>query len=111
MHGLAVGLFEVMDKEPALWQIVILFAGFGILGLFLCKRLPLTWLAVVPLIIFYSPIREFTDASVGPAILHEAGWSYVVVSSLAVGLGVLLPTVGVYLNRISKKRHGAAISR
>ena len=96
---------EVMDKEPA----AIWLLGWGI-GLGLVAWLAIRWnrwlsilfapLAILALLGLTSEIR---DSYVGPAILHEAGYSYVASGWLA---GVL-PLIGCLAGWFSNvKRKG-----
>jgi hypothetical protein len=51
MLGAAALAFEVMDKEWPLWQVLAVFLGLGLLGMVLCRKWPLTAVAILPLII------------------------------------------------------------
>ena len=76
---------EVMDKEPSVGQIWLLAIPASFVAFYACRFNP--WLAVLtlPLPVLYAAgfISEALDPSVGPAILAEAGWSYVLAFALA----------------------------
>lgn len=89
-------LAEVMDKEPALseiWQWAIVGA---VLGFCLCRLVP--WLVVVVLPVAalfpFAVCTEIWSFDVGPCIVEEAGWSYVVQSYLALGVTIMGPVAG-----------------
>lgn len=98
--------FEVMDKEPALPQIWGIFLFLGIAGFFLARKNPFFLALLLPLIFVISCVRylELSDPFVGPDIIREAGYGYVVQSYLAMGTGVLLPLAGVVTWAIRRKR-------
>ena len=93
-------LFEVMDKEPsllAIWAVCLLLAVGGLL---LSKQK--YWLPLIPLalalLFAWGHISELNDPSVGPQIIREAGYSYVVQSYVAMAIAVTLPLVGAILS-------------
>jgi hypothetical protein len=93
-------LFEVMDKEPSLLAVWTVSLLLGVGGLLLSKQkywLPLVALAVA---LFFAGghISELNDRSVGPQIIREAGYSYVVQSYVALAIAVALPLIGAILN-------------
>ena len=89
-------LFEVMDKEPSLVEIWITTLILGVGGFFLVKYrywfLPVV-LAIATLLA-WAHHSELRDPSVGPDIIREAGYNYVVHSYLAMAITLLLPIIG-----------------
>jgi hypothetical protein len=103
---ICVFLFEVMDKEwPLLWVLVV-FLGIGFFGMLVCRKRPLLWFVIVPVLVLFAVghVSELNDPFVGPAIVREAGRSYVVLSYLSICAGVVLPSLGVYLWRRQRKQ-------
>jgi hypothetical protein len=103
---ICVFLFEVMDKEwPLLW-VLLVFLGPGLLGMLLCRKRPLLWFAIVPVLVVFAVgrVSELIDPFVGPAIVREAGHGYVVISYLSICAGVALPSLGVYLWQRQRKQ-------
>jgi hypothetical protein len=94
-------LFEVMDKEPSLAKLYFVFGGLGILGLFLCRKIPPITFFVVPasLAVGWLSTQDLRDANVGPAVMNEAGLAYIILSYAAVACGVLMPLLGFFLAR------------
>ena len=92
-------LFEVMDKEPSLFAIWISSLLLGIGGLLLSRYK--WWLAtlVIPiaLALALGQILELRDPFVGPHIVREAGYSYVLHSYLAAALSIFLPSLGLMM--------------
>jgi hypothetical protein len=88
--------FEVMDKEWPLWLVLVGFLGFGLAGLFICRKLPIAAVVLLPLILLggIRQIAELIDPYVGSAIKAEAGLSYVVVSYLAIVASIVLVVIG-----------------
>lgn len=98
--------FEVMDKEPSLAVIWGFNLFFGVVGFFLARINP-SFLAIILPIVFLSSWlhwSEINDPSVGPAIVREAGYIYVVQSYLAMAAGILLPLAGVVAWVVRKRR-------
>lgn len=94
-----VVFFEVMDKEPSLLQIWVVSLVLGIGGFVLARYkywLPLVVLAFA-LILAWSQLFELRDPFVGPAIVREAGYSYVVQSYLAIAIALSLPVIGAII--------------
>ncbi len=95
LSGLA---FEVMDREPTLTEICLLFGALGASGLLLglWKR----WLTLVPLAasVFFAWVlyAEVNDPYVRPALVSEAGVRYVRLSYVAMSFGIVLPVVGFF---------------
>lgn len=98
-------LFEVMDKEPSLVVSLILYGGLGLAGYLLSRRRWWWGLLSLPIIAFFawSDIGELRDPSVGPAILREAGYTYVVGWYALMVAGFALPIVSAVLKRSSTK--------
>jgi hypothetical protein len=97
----SVALFEVMDKEPSLVHIWLLFLFVGIGGLLLCRYRSWLLAIVLPvtLLFAWAHLAELHDPFVGPAIAHEAGREYFTQSYIAMGLAVTLPMVGMVKRR------------
>ena len=92
-------LFEVMDKEPSLIFIWISSILLGVGGLLLSRyRWRMTAIIVViALTVAYAQISELRDPFVGPHIVREAGYGYVVQSYIAVVISILLPSLGLIM--------------
>ncbi len=88
--------FEVMDKEPSLIQIWLLSLVIGVGGFFLVRYR--YWLLAVVLaiasVLAWSQPSELRDPLVGPVIIREAGYSYVVQSYVAIAIALSLPLIG-----------------
>ncbi len=94
-------LFEVMDKEPLLLQVWVLFLLVGVGGLLLCRYRSWLLAVVLPVALFlaWGHLSELHDPFVGPAIAREAGRDYFIQSYLAMALGVALPFLGMIKRR------------
>lgn len=95
-------LFEVMDKELSISMIWGVCLFFGAIGFFLARKNPLFLLFMLPLLpIVYSYssfiISEINDPFVGPDIIREAGYSYVVQSYLSMAIAIALPILGIFI--------------
>jgi len=103
-------VFEAMDKEWPLWLVMLVFVGLGLSGLLLGRRRPLVAIFIVALAIIggAGQVMELNDVYVGPAIRHEAGLGYVILSYFSIGLGVILPLIGAWRGRVACKRNAAA---
>ena len=90
-------LFEVMDKEPSLFQVWTLFLTLGIGGFLLCRYRTVLMGLVLPVVIFFvaAHFMELHDLFVGPAITSEAEESYVAQSYIAMALALALPFLGI----------------
>jgi hypothetical protein len=95
----ALVLFEVMDKEPSLVAIWIISLLLGIGGLLLSryKWWMATTVIAIALVFALAQILELRDPFVGPAIVREAGYSYIVQSYLAVAISIVLPSLGLIM--------------
>lgn len=101
----ALFVLEVKDKEWPLWFVILLFVGLGVAGLLLCRRWPGMAVLFVALVILggIGHVIELNDPYVGPAIKHEAGLSYIILSYSSISLGVVLPLIGAWLGRRARK--------
>lgn len=115
---LIIGVFpsvvaaEVMDKEYTLAQIWIVSIAGAACSFALCRWR--AWLVFIlfPLA-FLLPsvvIRELWDPYIGPAIVREAGYGYVIQSYMAALLVIVGHTSGVVLwfRRRSSKRFSSS---
>lgn len=100
----SVIFFEVMDKEPSLVHIWVLSVVLGVGGFFLAKYR--YWLLAVVLaidaVLAWSQLSELRDPIVGPAIIREAGYSYVVQSYVAIAIALMLPLIGAVVKRMRR---------
>jgi len=103
-------LFEVMDKEPSLEMIWGIYLILGIIGFVLARKNPLLLLLLLPFLLTTYAVSSFVfgeinDPIVGPAIISEAGYAYVIQNYLAMIVGTLLPIAGVlvWLGRRKRK--------
>ena len=92
-----VAILEVMDKEPSLLHVWLLFLIVGVGG-FLLGRYR-TWLLfiVLPVATYlaWDHFSELRDPYIGPDILNEAGRSYFIQSYVAMGLSIILPLLSL----------------
>lgn len=98
-------LFEVMDKEPPLWQTAILYIVPGLLGAGLSRKKWWLGILVLPLVFTFAWIDygELHDPFVGPAIVHEAGVGYVLAWHSLIVLGIVLPIGSAMMFSRSKR--------
>jgi hypothetical protein len=92
---------EVMDKEPSLLRLYVIFGGVGLLGLFACRRIPWLALLLTPgvALLGWLVTVDLRDPFVRDAIMREAGRRYLILSYAAVALGALMPLLGCLLAR------------
>ena len=92
---------EVMDKEPSLSEVWLVALPAAIVSLIACRFSPWWTLLTVPIFLLYlaSFINEVTDPFVGPAILAEAGWTYVAGCSIAFLFVAAAHAAGVWWRR------------
>lgn len=92
--------FEVMDKEPGLIEIWLFYAALAVIGFGLTRFRSWLLAIVFPinLLLGLGWLTELHDQHIGPAILQEAGYAYVIQSYLAIVLAVVLPSLGAFLN-------------
>src|SRR6266487_308181 len=106
----SVIFFEVMDKEPSLVQIWLLSLVLGLGGFFLTKHrywsLPVV--LTIAMVLAWFQLSELRDPLVGPVIIREAGYSYVVQSYIAIALALMLPLIGAVVKWKRRSRHIAA---
>lgn len=103
--SLVLIVFEVMDKElslPGVWLLNLSLAAFGYV---LCRRYKWSLLFTLPVALFFSfaHLGELHDPHVGPAILEEAGRSYVIQSYAAMTIAILASCAGA-LVRLKSRR-------
>jgi len=96
-----VALFEVMDKEPSLLQVWLLFFSVGVGGFLLCRFRGWLLAVVLPVALFlaWAHLSELHDPFVGPAIAREAGRDYFTQSYIAMALALALPLLGMIKRR------------
>jgi hypothetical protein len=89
-------LFEVMDKEPSLVEVWGFFLSVGLVGFLLCLWRSWMLLLVLPVVLLFAAAVwfELNDKFVGPAILAEAGQSYVTQCYIAMIIALVLPSIG-----------------
>src|SRR5713101_5873469 len=95
----AIMFFEVMDKEPPLGLVLLLFLSIGGAGMVVGRRRPLLSVPFVAilLILGLAGFLELNDPFVGPAIREEGGFAYVWLSSSAILLGIVMPLAGAII--------------
>ncbi len=101
-------LFEVMDKEMPLEFIWLFFPIAGIVGFFLARKHIAFLIVILTIVMIFASLllMEINDPFVGPAIVREAGYGYVVQSYAAIFIGTILPILGAFawLRRRRKKK-------
>jgi hypothetical protein len=102
---------EVMDKEPTLTQVWVVGAVAAVLGFLAWRRhlvlgVAASLLAAVPA---WALHQELADPHVGPAILEEAGRSYVIQAYGVMLLCVALHLAGAAVGIQAQRRRGAAV--
>ena len=89
--------FEVMDKEPSLLTVWGAALALGVIG-FVAARLR-RWLVVPTLgvvaVAAWIQLGKLADPLLGPAIMQEAGRSYLIHSRAAAALAAILPVLGL----------------
>ncbi len=90
-------VLEVMDKEWSLRTVWLVFLTLGAVGHVVTRvRRWLIFPALLAIfLVAYALVAELTDPQVGPAIVQEAGWGYVIQSCIAIGLATALTVVGL----------------
>lgn len=99
--------FEVMDKMPPMyfvWALYLFLGGVGFIlarinPLLLTLLTPIYILAVITSVLIFS---ELNSPYVGPQIIQEAGYGYLVHHYLAIFVGVLLQSAGIVVWFIKK---------
>jgi nucleoside recognition membrane protein YjiH len=96
--SIVIMVFEVMDKEPSLVQLLLITLTFAVGGFYLCRKKRAFAFIIIPVALLLSigPLFELTDPQVGPATIREAGLSYVVWVCLSILLCCAGPLAGVY---------------
>jgi len=104
--ALAYAIFEVMDKEPSLLVTVILYSVLAGLGYLLSRRRWWWGLLSLPLVaaLAWRDVGELRDPFVGPAIVREAGYVYVLGWYALIIAGFALPVTSALLKRASVRR-------
>jgi hypothetical protein len=102
-------LFEVMDKEPSLTFVWGIYLILGVSGFFLARKNPLLLLILIPfllvaLLISATVFSELDDPFVGPAIIREAGYGYVIQNYMAMFIGAVLPIAGAIAWALRKRK-------
>ena len=98
-------LLEVMDKEPTVTEIWLIFLIVGIVGFFLCRYRAWLIAPVFILIICFAPIlMPDNDEFVQRAILEEAGANYYRYSYPAILIAIVLPAIGMLFNVRSERK-------
>lgn len=94
-------VFEVMDKDPTLLNVWLLFLLLGVAGFLLGRYRPWLMLITLSLTLLFTWVHlgELHDPFVGPAILREAGKTYFTQSYVAMALGLALHCVGILFRR------------
>ena len=107
MSCAATFVLEVMDKELPLRQVLAVFLGMGLVGMLCCRKWPLTFIVIFPLLalVAIAHIAELNAPSVGEAIRAEAGVRYVVWSYLAIGSSFALLAIGTFQGWARSKNH------
>lgn len=98
--------FEVMDKEPELIEIWLFYAALAVIGFSLARFRSWLLAIVFPINVLLGLgwLTELHDQYVGPAILREAGDTYVFQSYVAIVLAVAFPWLGAILSWKQKIR-------
>ncbi len=102
----ATAFAEVMDKEPSAWEVLAWGAIGGALAYLAARYRPWLLLLVLPLPLFFlfGVASELRDPFVGPAIIAEAGPSYVFFFSAAVIFIAVALLLGFVLRRLARAR-------
>ena len=103
---------EVMDKEPTLARVWVVGSAAAVLGFFGWRRHPTFGVAasVLAAIPAWALHQELADPHVGPAILREAGLSYVIQAYGVMLLCVALHVAGAVARIQAQRRRGAAVA-
>jgi hypothetical protein len=102
----AYAIFEAMDKEPSLLSTAILYGVVAGLGYLLSRRRWWWGLLSLPLVAAFAwgDVSELHDPFVGPAIVREAGYAYVLGWYAVIIAGFALPITSALLKRSSLRR-------
>jgi hypothetical protein len=99
-------VFEVMDKEPSLFDIWLFAFVTGVGGFFLCRYRPWFLAVVLPIALIFAAglLAELHDQFVGKYIVLEAGQSYLTHSYTAMAVQIVLPCLGLIARRRGRLR-------
>ena len=94
-------LLEVMDKEFSFLTVLLWTLGPAVLAFLAAWKKP--WLLVlilsVTVLFTYAQLSEVTDPFVGPAMRHEAGPSYILLSWCSPFIVLANAVAGLYVRR------------
>jgi hypothetical protein len=98
--------FEVMDKEPSLLVTAILYGVLAALGYLLSRQRWWWGLLSLPFVaaLAWRDVSELYDPFVGPAIVREAGYGYVLGWHALIIAGFALPVTSALWKRASIRR-------
>src|SRR5271166_2663032 len=93
---LTFAAFEVMDKEPPLWFIVLASFATGAVGMLVARRRPVLSALFVTVVLLgaFALYLEWSDSFVREAIIREVGIPYLGGSVAAILVGIGLPLFG-----------------
>jgi hypothetical protein len=99
--NLLATFFEVMDKEPTLLDVWLLFLILGVGGFLMSRYRYWLLFVALPISLFFAWVHlgELHDPFVGPHIVREAGQSYVTQSYIAMTLALAFPFLGIVFPR------------
>ena len=99
-------IFEVMEKEPSLFATAILYTVLGGVGYLLSRRRWWWGLLLLPLVAVFTwrDLSELHDPFVGPDIVREAGYVYVIGWYALIVAGFALPVTSALLKRASLRQ-------
>jgi hypothetical protein len=91
--------FEVMDKEPPAWLILLSFLSTGAVGMLVARRRPILCLPFISVVLLgaFAIYLELRDPYVGDAILSEGGLTYIVSCGFAILAGIGMPLLGAFV--------------
>jgi hypothetical protein len=99
-------IFEVMDKEPTLLRIAIMYSFLSVIGYLLSRKVWWCGLLVIPIVSLFAlgDLAELHDPFVGPAIVREAGLLHVVLwhAFILAGFGVPILTAALKTKKLSR---------
>ncbi|PJZ68869.1 hypothetical protein CH373_15775 [Leptospira perolatii] len=95
---------EVMDKEPAFSEVWLWALAMSALAFFGARYKPWSLLLILPIAgaYSYSLLLEVTDPFAGPAILAEAGVSYVLTAWISPILVLGAAFLGFWFRKLHK---------
>jgi len=101
---LTFAVFEVMDKEPSLLSLAILYGALCIVAWLASWKRWWFGLLLLPVFAIVNNIPEMIDPYVGPAILHEAGRRYVVLSYALLCSALAVTIIGALRQRSAQSQ-------